>query len=69
MCLQKGDLLQEEAGAIAISTKAGGLEVRGRIGEGKIKTMVDSRHPWSKAEEAWAKSIDGHAMGKIIVEM
>ncbi|EHA8590823.1 chloroplast envelope quinone oxidoreductase [Cocos nucifera] len=37
--------------------------------EGKLKTVVDSRHPLSRAEEAWAKSIDGHATGKIIVEM
>ncbi|XP_008792935.1 chloroplast envelope quinone oxidoreductase homolog isoform X2 [Phoenix dactylifera] len=37
--------------------------------EGKIKTVVDSRHPLSRAEEAWAKSIDGHATGKIVVEM
>ncbi|TYJ26193.1 hypothetical protein E1A91_A07G102600v1 [Gossypium mustelinum] len=34
----------------------------------KLKTVIDSRHPLSKAEEAWAKSIDGHATGKIIVE-
>ncbi|XP_072971393.1 chloroplast envelope quinone oxidoreductase homolog [Typha angustifolia] len=37
--------------------------------EGKLKTVVDSVHPLSKAEEAWVKSIDGHATGKIIVEM
>ncbi|MCI02046.1 quinone oxidoreductase-like protein chloroplastic-like, partial [Trifolium medium] len=24
--------------------------------------------PLSKAEDAWAKSIDGHATGKIVVE-
>ncbi|XP_010908254.1 chloroplast envelope quinone oxidoreductase homolog [Elaeis guineensis] len=39
------------------------------VKEGKLKTVVDSRHPLSKAEEAWAKSMDGHATGKIIVEM
>ncbi|PPS02449.1 hypothetical protein GOBAR_AA18213 [Gossypium barbadense] len=38
------------------------------VKEGKIKAVVDSIHPLSKAEEAWAKSIDGHATGKIIVE-
>ncbi|XP_044503884.1 chloroplast envelope quinone oxidoreductase homolog isoform X1 [Mangifera indica] len=38
------------------------------VKEGKLKTVVDSKHPLSKAEEAWAKSIDGHATGKIIVE-
>ena len=35
---------------------------------GKLKTVIDSKHPLSKAEDAWAKSIDGHATGKIIVE-
>lgn len=38
------------------------------IKEGKLKTVIDSRFPLSKGEEAWAKSIDGHATGKIIVE-
>ncbi|XP_074345921.1 chloroplast envelope quinone oxidoreductase homolog isoform X2 [Apium graveolens] len=39
------------------------------VKEGKLTTIVDSRHPLNKAEDAWAKSIDGHATGKIIVEM
>ncbi|KAJ0111448.1 hypothetical protein Patl1_01527 [Pistacia atlantica] len=38
------------------------------VNEGKLKTVIDSKHPLSKAEAAWAKSIDGHATGKIIVE-
>lgn len=37
--------------------------------EGKLRTVVDSRHPLSKAEEAWAKCMEGHATGKIIVEV
>ncbi|KAJ3681221.1 hypothetical protein LUZ60_015710 [Juncus effusus] len=39
------------------------------VEEGKLKCVVDSKHPLSKAEEAWAKSMEGHATGKIIVEM
>lgn len=35
---------------------------------GKLKPVIDSKHPLSKAEEGWAKSINGHATGKIIVE-
>ncbi|XP_057965680.1 chloroplast envelope quinone oxidoreductase homolog [Malania oleifera] len=35
---------------------------------GKLKTVIDSKHPLVKGEDAWAKSIDGHATGKIIVE-
>ncbi|KAK6122186.1 hypothetical protein DH2020_044065 [Rehmannia glutinosa] len=38
------------------------------VKEGKLKTVIDSKFPLSKAEDAWAKSIDGHATGKIIVE-
>ncbi|XP_059441674.1 chloroplast envelope quinone oxidoreductase homolog [Corylus avellana] len=38
------------------------------VKEGKLKTLIDSKHSLSKAEDAWAKSIDGHATGKVIVE-
>ncbi|XP_057458472.1 quinone-oxidoreductase QR1, chloroplastic-like [Lotus japonicus] len=38
------------------------------VNDGKLKTIIDSKFPLSKAEDAWAKSIDGHATGKIIVE-
>ncbi|XP_062077667.1 chloroplast envelope quinone oxidoreductase homolog [Humulus lupulus] len=38
------------------------------VKERKLKTVIDSKHPLSKAEDGWAKSIDGHATGKIIVE-
>ncbi|XP_014634973.1 chloroplast envelope quinone oxidoreductase homolog isoform X2 [Glycine soja] len=38
------------------------------VKEGKLKTVVDSKYPLTKAEDAWAKSIDGHATGKIIIE-
>jgi len=38
------------------------------VKEGKLKTLIDSKHSLRKAEEAWAKSIEGHATGKIIVE-
>ncbi|KAM5562995.1 chloroplast envelope quinone oxidoreductase [Rosa sericea] len=37
------------------------------VREGKLKTVIDSKYPLTKAEDAWAKSIDGHATGKIIV--
>lgn len=38
------------------------------VKEGKLRTAIDSKYPLNKAEDAWAKSIDGHATGKIIVE-
>lgn len=38
------------------------------VKEGKIKTVIDSKFPLSQAQDAWAKSMDGHAVGKIVVE-
>ncbi|KAK6780294.1 hypothetical protein RDI58_022478 [Solanum bulbocastanum] len=38
------------------------------VKEGKLKTVIDSKFPLSKAEDAWSKSSDGHATGKIVVE-
>ncbi|KAL6650555.1 hypothetical protein ACP70R_009480 [Stipagrostis hirtigluma subsp. patula] len=39
------------------------------VAEGKLRTVIDSRHPFEKAAEAWERSMAGHATGKIIVEM
>uniref|UniRef100_A0ACD5UB75 Uncharacterized protein n=1 Tax=Avena sativa TaxID=4498 RepID=A0ACD5UB75_AVESA len=39
------------------------------VKEGKLKTVVDSRHPFDKAADAWEKSLSGHATGKVIIEM
>ncbi|XP_027353704.1 chloroplast envelope quinone oxidoreductase homolog [Abrus precatorius] len=38
------------------------------VKDGKLKSVIDSKFPLSKAEDAWDKSIDGHATGKIVVE-
>ncbi|GAB2298071.1 hypothetical protein Dimus_032146 [Dionaea muscipula] len=38
------------------------------VNEGRLKTVIDSKYPLSKAEDAWAKLMDGHATGKVIVE-
>eukprot|EP01018_Ginkgo_biloba_P006945 Gb_37397 [translate_table: standard] len=37
------------------------------VKEGKLKSIIDSKHPLAKAEDAWAKIMDGHATGKVIV--
>ncbi|KAL5201699.1 hypothetical protein ABZP36_036053 [Zizania latifolia] len=37
--------------------------------QGKLKTTIDSKYPLSRAQEAWAKSMEGHATGKIIIEI
>lgn len=38
------------------------------VKEKKLKTVVDSTHPLSKAEDAWSRIMSGHATGKIIIE-
>ncbi|XP_030498498.2 chloroplast envelope quinone oxidoreductase homolog [Cannabis sativa] len=54
---------------IFVNTKSENLEYLVKlVNEGKLKTAIDSKYPLSKAEDAWAKCIDGHATGKIIVE-
>ncbi|CAL9083194.1 unnamed protein product, partial [Musa acuminata var. zebrina] len=68
--VQEGDLVEEEAGDVGSGAQSGGHEVCGGIGQGRrLRTCVDSIHGLSTAEAAWAKSISGHATGKIIVEM
>lgn len=39
------------------------------VNEGKLKTVVDSTFPLSKAEKAWEKQIEGHSTGKVLVTM
>lgn len=39
------------------------------VKECKLKTVIDSKFPLSKGEDAWAKLMDGHATGKIIIEL
>ncbi|KAG0530083.1 hypothetical protein BDA96_05G154100 [Sorghum bicolor] len=41
----------------------------GLLKDGKLKTLIDSRFPLSEVSKAWQKSVDGHATGKIIVEI
>lgn len=37
--------------------------------QGKLKTIIDSGFKLENAKEAWAKSMEGHATGKIIIHM
>ena len=54
---------------LLMNAKAENLDYLVKLGkEGKLRTVIDSKYPLSKAEEAWTTSIEGHAMGKIIVE-
>jgi NADPH:quinone reductase-like Zn-dependent oxidoreductase len=39
------------------------------VKEGKLKTIIDSTYPLSKAEDAWVRGIEGRTTGKIVVTM
>ncbi|RVW88643.1 Chloroplast envelope quinone oxidoreductase-like [Vitis vinifera] len=67
--LKKLTFSKKQLVPLLVTPKKENLEcLVGLVKEGKLKTVIDSKHPLSKAEDAWAKSIDGHATGKIIVE-
>lgn len=34
---------------------------------GKLRVVVDSSYPLAKAREAWARCMEGHAVGKIVI--
>ncbi|KAL1540962.1 chloroplast envelope quinone oxidoreductase [Salvia divinorum] len=38
------------------------------VKQGRLKVVIDCKHPLSDTGAAWAKCIDGHATGKIVVE-
>jgi NADPH:quinone reductase-like Zn-dependent oxidoreductase len=35
----------------------------------RIKLVIDSTYPLAKAQEAWARCIEGHAVGKIVISV
>jgi NADPH:quinone reductase-like Zn-dependent oxidoreductase len=39
------------------------------VEEGKLKVIVDSTFPLTKARDAWARSMEGHSTGKIVLVM
>ena len=41
----------------------------GMVKQGRRTAVIDSRYPLSRAQEGWAKSMSGHATGKVVVEM
>nr|AFK35341.1 unknown [Medicago truncatula] len=67
--LKKLTFLKKRLVPFVVTVKREGLEPLAQlVKDGKLKTIFDFKFPLSKAEDAWAKSIDGHATGKIIIE-
>ncbi|KAM1458286.1 hypothetical protein ACFX13_036216 [Malus domestica] len=68
--LKKLTFSKKQLVPLLMNAKAENLEYLVKlVKEGKLKTVIDSTHPLSKAEDAWARCVDGHATGKIIVEV
>ncbi|KAB2636605.1 quinone-oxidoreductase-like protein [Pyrus ussuriensis x Pyrus communis] len=68
--LKKLTFSKKQLVPLLMNAKAENLEYLVKlVKEGKLKTVIDSTHPLSKAEDAWARCVDGHANGKIIVEV
>lgn len=44
-------------------------QVTDMVADGTLKVIVDSEFPLANAREAWARSIEGHATGKIVLVM
>ncbi|KAK1356043.1 chloroplast envelope quinone oxidoreductase-like [Heracleum sosnowskyi] len=69
VALRKVTFSKKQLVPMSFSAKGDNLESLVKLmKEGKLRTVVDSKHPFDKAENAWAKSAEGHATGKIIVE-
>lgn len=67
--LKKLTFSRKQLVPLLMTPKAENLEFLVRlVKEGKLKTVIDSVHPLSRAEDGWAKSLDGHATGKVIIE-
>ncbi|CAL9023174.1 unnamed protein product [Prunus brigantina] len=67
--LKKITFSEKKLVLLAISAKAENLDCLVKLAkEGKLKTVIDSNYPLSKAEDAWVKRINTQCTGKIIVE-
>ncbi|EPS62490.1 hypothetical protein M569_12299, partial [Genlisea aurea] len=54
---------------LAVSAKGENLQLLvDLVREGKLKSVIDSKFPLSRAEDGWDKGINGPVTGKIIVE-
>ncbi|XBI82376.1 hypothetical protein VPH35_091076 [Triticum aestivum] len=68
--LQKATFAKKRLAPLMLAPRREEMEwLVGLARQGKLRTTVDSRFPLSRAQEAWAKSMEGHATGKIVVEM
>ncbi|WVZ85194.1 hypothetical protein U9M48_032144 [Paspalum notatum var. saurae] len=68
--MQKVTFAKKRLVPLLLSPNKADLEfLVGLLKDGKLKTLIDSRFPLSEASKAWEKSIEGHATGKVIVEM
>lgn len=39
------------------------------VAEGKLRVLIDSTFPLEKAGDAWTRSMEGHATGKVVLDL
>ncbi|XP_062194652.1 chloroplast envelope quinone oxidoreductase homolog isoform X2 [Phragmites australis] len=68
--LQRVTFSKKRLVPLIVSPKKEDIELLvGMVKQERLKTVIDSRCPLSRAQEGWAKSMEGHATGKVVVEM
>jgi NADPH:quinone reductase-like Zn-dependent oxidoreductase len=61
-------LLGRKAKPVMLKSNAADLRLLDELYEaGKLKVLIDSRHPLASLGEAWTRSMSGRAVGKIVV--
>ncbi|KAL2650189.1 hypothetical protein R1flu_018317 [Riccia fluitans] len=62
--VKKLTLSKQKYNILMLSAEARNLELLANwVKEGKLRAIVDSKFPLAKAEDAWKKSKEGHALG------
>ncbi|KAJ7961608.1 Quinone-oxidoreductase [Quillaja saponaria] len=69
VALKKLTLSRKQLVPLFLDAKVENIEYLVRlVNQGKLKVVIDSKYSLSKVEDAWAKSIEVHATGKMTVE-
>jgi NADPH:quinone reductase-like Zn-dependent oxidoreductase len=63
-------LTSRKVRAVFLKSNAGDLAALNRlVEEGKLRVVIDSRYPLPELAAAWARSMSGRAVGKIVINV
>ncbi|BBM99314.1 chloroplastic oxoene reductase [Marchantia polymorpha subsp. ruderalis] len=66
--IKRVSMSKQKYNQLMLNVEARNLEMLvGFVKEGKLHAVIDSKFPLAKVEEAWKKSKEGHAVGKIVI--